>query len=68
MGTYHLRALDAPRGIARVFAYSAWSIAWFVAPAAIDKLKRLNPRIREISFRAFHTHERFRSHLFSKRK
>jgi type IV secretory pathway TrbD component len=60
MGTY--------RGIARVFAYSAWSIVWLVAPTAIDKLKRLNPRIREMSFCAFHTHERFRSHLFSKRK
>jgi hypothetical protein len=68
MGTYHLRALDASRGIARVFVYSAWSIAWFVAPAAMDKLKRLHPRIRETSFRAFCTHERFRSHLFSKRK
>ena len=68
MGTYHLRALDATRGIARVFVYIACSIAWFVAPAAMDKLKRLNPRIREISFRAFRSSERFRSHLLSERK
>ena len=68
MGAYHLRALDATRGLARVFVYITWSIAWFVAPAAMDKLKRLNPRIREISFNAFHARERFRSRLFSERK
>ena len=34
----------------------------------MDKLKRLNPRIREISFNAFHARERFQSHLFSERK
>jgi ATP-grasp domain-containing protein len=69
MGTYHLRALDATRGLTRVFAYIAWSIIdWFVAPTAMDKLKRLHPKIRSISVGAFHARERFLSHLFSERK
>ena len=79
MGTSLLRALGATngsstgplnalRGMARVFVYLAWSIAWRVAPAAMDKLKRLSPRIREISFRAFRSSQRFRSHLLSERK
>jgi hypothetical protein len=60
--------LNTIRPIARVFVYVAWSIAWFVAPAAMDKLKRLHPRIRYLSECAFHARERFRSHLFSERK
>jgi hypothetical protein len=69
MGTYHLRALDATRGLTRVFVYIAWSIIdWFVAPAAMDKLKRLHPRIRALSLLAFHAREKFLSHLFSERK
>lgn len=81
MATFHLRALcatvasmgipNAVRPIARVFVYIvyiAWSITWFVPPAAMDKLKRLSHRIRKLSFNAFHARERFLSHLFSERK
>ena len=78
MGTHHLHALDAPRGrvgaldaprrIARVLVYLAWFIAWFVAPAALDQWKRLNPRIRYLSFDAFRACERFRSYLLPERK
>ena len=50
--------LNAIRPIARVFVYIAWSIAaWFVAPAAMDKLKRLHPRIRAVALHAFHARE-----------
>lgn len=60
---------NAIRPIARVFVYIAWSIAaWFVAPAAMDKLKRLHPRIRAVALHAFHARERFRSHLYPERK
>lgn len=53
--------------IARGFAYIALSIAWFVAPAALDKLKRLSPKIRWWSYDAFISRERFLSRLWSKR-
>lgn len=79
MDTWHLRALGASVGrrmgirnttrqIIRVFVYIAWSIAWFIAPAALDKLKRLSPRILDLSFSAFHARERFLSHLLPERK
>jgi len=69
MGTYHLRALDTTRGLTRVFAYIAGSIIdWFVAPAAMDKLKRWHPRIRGLSLHAFNAREKLLSHLFSQRK
>lgn len=78
MDTCHLRALGASvgrmgtqkviRSIARVFVYIAWSIAWFVAPAALDRLKRLSPRIRYLSYDAFFARERFWSHLLPERK
>src|SRR5438874_158008 len=60
--------LNAIRPIARVFVYIIWSIAWLLAPAATDKLKRLHPRIRSMSDSAFHACERLLAHLFTKRK
>ena len=32
MGIYHLRALDATRGLARVFVYIAWSMPGLLLP------------------------------------
>ncbi len=60
--------LNAIRHIVRVFVYIAWSIAWFVTPATMDKLKRLNPRIRDLSLNTFHAREKFLAHLFPERK
>jgi hypothetical protein len=67
-GDYSGGLLNAICGIARVFVYLAWSIAWCVAPAAMDTLKRRIPRIRDMSFRAFRFSEISRSYVFPDRK
>ena len=54
--------------IARVCVYIALSIAGFVAPTALDQLKRLNSKIRWWSYDAFISRERFLSQRWPKRK
>jgi hypothetical protein len=52
----------------RIFLYIAWSIAWSIAPTALDKWKRSNPRIRDLALRAFQARERFRSDFLPDQK
>src|SRR5262249_50986235 len=54
--------------IARVFVHIALSITWIVAPAALDQLKRLSPKIRWWSHNAFVSRQRVLSHLWPERK
>jgi len=68
MGTYQAPMLDTIRRIVWAFLFIPWSIAWLTAPATMDKLKRVNPRIRHLSWHAFRAHEVFLSHLFSEQR